>query len=97
MEEDVYIIPHNYTDNGKILGMFEKESAYLAIAWVVPMTLLEFNFLPFSVDIKIFVLILGVIPPAIFALIGIGGETLISFVKCVHRFYSRARIYFYMK
>lgn len=50
-EEDTYIIPHNYSDNGKILGIVEKQSLYLAAAWFSPISFLNFKLLPFSIDI----------------------------------------------
>ena len=54
-EETTYIIPHNYSENGKILGIVEKQSLYVAAAWFVPVTFLNFRFLPFSTDVRIFV------------------------------------------
>lgn len=91
--EDKYIIPHNYTDNGKILGIVEKQSLYLAAIWFVPMTFLNFRFLPFGIDISIYVEILLVIPPTIFAIVGIGGETLIDFICSVYSYYKKAKLY----
>ncbi|OGO79662.1 MAG: hypothetical protein A2Y21_01270 [Clostridiales bacterium GWC2_40_7] len=96
-DEDTYIIPHNYSDNGKILGIVEKQSLYFAAAWFVPMTFLNFKFLPFSVDVKIFVLILLILPPTLFILIGVGGDTLLDFLRYVYSFYKNARIYHYEK
>ena len=95
--EDIYIIPHNYTDNGKILGIFEKQSFFLAFIWFALFTFLNFKFLPFSVDIKIFAEILVVIPPSLFILIGVGGDTLLDFLHYVVLFYQRARIYCFEK
>lgn len=96
-DEDTYIIPHNYSDNGKILGIVEKQSLYTATAWFIPVSFLNFRFLPFSVDVKIFVEILLVIPPTLFILIGVGGDTLIDFIRYVYRYYTRARVYLYEK
>ena len=96
-DEDTYIIPHNYSDNGKILGIVEKQSLYVAASWFVPMTSLNIKFLPFSVDVKIFVLILLILPPTLFILIGVGGDTLLDFLRYVYSFYKNARIYHYEK
>ena len=96
-DEDSYVIPHNYSDNGKILGIVEKQSLYVAAAWFVPMTFLNFRYLPFSIDVKIFVEILAVIPPTLFILIGVGGDTLLDFIRCIYRFYTRAKVYYYEK
>lgn len=91
--DDKYIIPHNYTDNGKILGIVEKQSLYLAASWFIPMTFLNFRILPFSVDIKIFFQILLITPPTIIALVGIGGDTLFDFLKYIIWFYRNAKVY----
>ena len=96
-DEDTYIIPHNYCDNGKILGIVEKQSLYTAAAWFAPVSFLNFRFLQFSVDVRIFVEIIFVIPPTLFILIGVGGDTLIDFIKYVYRYYSRGKIYLYEK
>lgn len=94
-DEDIYIIPHNYCDNGKILGLVEKQSLYIAAAWLVPMTFLNFKFLPLTTDVKIFILILLILPPTLFILIGVGGDTLPDFIKYVYQFYKRAKIYYF--
>ena len=96
-DEDTYIIPHNYSDNGKILGIVEKQSLYTAAVWFIPLSFLNFRFLPFSVDVKIFVLILVIIPPTLFILIGVGGDTLLDFIRYVYRYYTRAKVYHYEK
>lgn len=96
-DEDTYIIPHNYVDNGKILGIVEKQSLYVAAAWFLPMTFLNFRFLPFSIDIKLFAQILLIIPPTLFILIGVGGDTLLDFAQYVYSFYTRAKVYHYEK
>lgn len=96
-DEDTYIIPHNYSDNGKILGIVEKQSLYTAAAWFIPLTFLNFRFLPFSIDVKIFVLILVIIPPTLFILIGVGGDTLLDFIRYVYRYHTRAKVYHYEK
>lgn len=96
-EEDTYIIPHNYSDNGKILGIVEKQSLYLAAAWFLPVSFLNFKLLPFSIDVQLFIEILLVIPPTLFILIGVGGDTLLDFVRYVYQFYTRAKVFYYEK
>lgn len=96
-EEDTYIIPHNYSDNGKILGIVEKHSLYLAATWFLPVSFLNFKLMPFSIDIQLFMEILLVIPPTLFILIGVGGDTLLDFIRYLFRFYTRAKVYHYEK
>ena len=95
--EETYIIPHNYTDNGKILGLIEKESLITAAVWCIPMTYITFKFSPLSFDYNIFIFMFLVVPPTIFALVGIGSETLVDFVKFIFRFMKRSKVYTYEK
>ena len=95
--EDVYIIPHNYTDNGKVLGIIEKQSFITAAVWFGPLTYLDFAVLPASMDVKLYILILLICPPTAFALVGIGSEPLHRFVKYIYDFYKKAKYYPYEK
>jgi hypothetical protein len=96
-EEETYIIHHNYTDNGKILGTFEKKSVITAIAWVVLLSFVNFWLLPIPFDAKLYVLIILIIPPAVFLLLGVDGEPLVDFLVDVAKFYKNAKVYFYEK
>lgn len=95
--EETYIIPHNYKENGKILGMIEKESLVTAAVWFIPMTYIIFKFLPLAIDYKIFAFMIVVVPPTFFALVGIGSETLVDFAKFILRFMKRSKVYTYEK
>lgn len=90
-----YIIPHNFSDNGKVLGFIEKESTVSALVWFIPLTFLDFRFLPFSLDARIFLFILIICPPTLLLLVGIGGETCIDFVRFAFRFLKRRKTYIY--
>lgn len=96
-DEDTYIIPHNYSDNGKILGIIEKQSLFVAACWFIPITFLNFKVLPMSIDFKIFIEIIIVLPPTLLILAGIGGETLLDFLKYILRFYKNSHKYYYEK
>lgn len=96
-KEDMYIIPHNYIDGGKILGFIERESLIAALVWFIPLTFLNFRFLPVSVDIRIFVFILLICPPTIILLTGLGGETVLDFLRYYRRFLGSRRVYLYEK
>lgn len=93
--ENIYIIPHNFTENGKILGFIEKESAVSALVWFVPVTFLNFKLLPFSLDVRIFTFIILVCPPALLLLFGIGSETFVNFVRFSFRFLKWRKVYLY--
>jgi|SRR3989339_2195371 len=96
-QEEIYIIPHNYRDSGKILGIIEKQSLFVAALWLIPVSYLNFYLLPFSVDIKIFIQIIVVMPPTAIILTGLGGDTVLNFLRDVNRFYNNAKIYYFKK
>lgn len=96
-DEDLYIIPHNYSDNGKILDIIEKQSLYTSAAWFIPVTFANFKFLHTSIDMKLFIQIIVVVPPTLFILIGVGGDTFLDFLQYVYRYYMRSKLYFYSK
>ncbi|MEM1724157.1 MAG: hypothetical protein QXW71_00050 [Thermoplasmata archaeon] len=97
-KEDMYIIPHNYTDNGKILGIIEKQSIYAALIFFVPACVFNFKLLSFlSLDLRLFTFILFILPITSIILVGIGGDTFIDFAKYVYNFYKRAGIFFFEK
>lgn len=96
-KEELYIIPHNYVDGGKILGSIERESLIAALVWLVPLTFLNFRFFPVSVDIRIFIFIILICPPTIILLTGLGGETVLDFLRYYRRFLSNRKVYLYEK
>lgn len=78
-ENDIYIIPSNFIDTGTIFGGTLKlrntiEALILSLTIGIP----EF-YLPVDLTTKIIIACLTVLPLALFALIGIGGESLSSF------------------
>lgn len=79
-ENDIYIIPPNFIDTGTIFGGTIKlrnaiEALILALLIGVPV----FH-LPVTLTTKIIIACLTVLPAGLFAIIGIGGESLSSFV-----------------
>lgn len=93
--QDIYIIPHNYKDNGKILGIIELQSLYAALIWFIPLTYLNFWLMPFGLNTKVFVFIIFILPPTLLILVGVGNDTLPNYLKYIYNFYKNARIYKY--
>jgi len=61
-----YLIPHNYTDNGRIFSMIEKDAAVKALLWLIPAFLITF-FIPLSITLKFtFFIIFGTGPVMVF-------------------------------
>ena len=92
-DHDTYIIPPNFVDTGTFFGgMFKArnviEAGILAAVIGIPV----FAFLPFGLTAKIIVLCLTALPLALFALIGISGESLSSFLVIFIKFLKNRRV-----
>jgi len=92
-ENDTYIIPPNFVDTGTFFGgMFKArnviEAGVLAAAAGIPVCV----FLPLGLTAKIIVLCLTALPLALFALIGISGESLSSFLVIFLKYLKNRRV-----
>lgn len=92
-DHDTYIIPPNFVDTGTFFGgMFRArnviEAGILAAVTGVPV----FLFLPFGLTARIIVLCLTTLPLVLFALIGISGESLSSFLVIFLKYLKNRRI-----
>lgn len=79
-ETDIYVIPPNFIETGTIFGgtiKFRNAMEALAIALIIGIP--EFK-LPVTLTTRIIIACLTVLPLALFAIIGINGESLSSFV-----------------
>jgi len=65
-----YLIPHNYTDNGRIFNMIEKDVAIKALLFLVPVCILVF-FLPLSLTLRFIILIVFGVGPAMVFIVGL--------------------------
>ena len=90
-ELDVYVIPPNFIEGGKVLGgMFKMRNAIEAGILAGGCALFVFK-LPLSLTGKIIVLCLTSLPLAIFGLIGVDGESLSQFIISVFKFLKNRR------
>ena len=92
-ENDTYIIPPNFVDTGTFFGgMFKArnviEAGILSAAVGIPICV----FLPLGLTAKIIVLCLTALPIALFALIGISGESLFSFLVIFVKYLKNRRV-----
>lgn len=79
-ENDIYIIPPNFIDTGTVFGgAIKLRNAAEALAVSLLIGLPVFH-LPVTLTTKIIIACLTVLPAALFAIIGINGESLTSFV-----------------
>ncbi len=93
-ELDVYVIPPNFIEGGKLFGgMFKMRNAIEAGILAGGCALLVFKF-PLSLTGKIIVLCLTSLPLAIFGLLGVDGESLSQYIVSVIKFLrNRRRLY----
>lgn len=80
MNYESYHIPANFTDAGKLMGMFPIRNTIEALLFSIPVIYLCLVFLPFEITTKIIVTMVFVIPTGGFALVGINDDCLTRFL-----------------
>ena len=92
-DHDTYIIPPNFVDTGTFFGgMFRARNVIEAGILAAVTGLPVFLFLPFGLTARIIVLCLTTLPLVLFALIGISGESLSSFLVIFLKYMKNRRI-----
>lgn len=92
MNNDNYHLPANFTDAGKLMGMFPIRNAIEALLISAPVIYLCLAFLPFEITTKIIIIMVLVIPTGGFALIGINDDCLTRFLAAWWRWRVSRRI-----
>lgn len=95
MEEITVVIPVNFTDAGRLFGLFEIRNAVEAVLICVPLAALLMRILPFGLLWRIGIVSAVTVITGGFALIGIGDMSLIEFLKQYIRFKRQAKILTY--
>ena len=89
---NVYTIPPNYTDSGKLLGgMLETRNTIEAVFLLLLVGYPELMWMHLPVTAKVVVMIMTLLPMGVFALMGIGGDSLLQYVTHMIRFWHRRR------
>ena len=79
--DNVFSIPANYTDSGKILGgMLEPRNAIEAVILLVIVGYPELMWIPMPSTIRIVVMTVTLIPLAVVAMMGIDGDSLFQYL-----------------
>ena len=86
-----YLIPHNFTNNGRVFNMFHKRDLIKALLWFIPVTALLFH-LPVRLNTKLFCEIIFVFPPVIAILAGYA-----NWIYHIVRFMQNRRVYYHVK
>ena len=76
MNYEIYYIPTNFTDAGKVFGLFEIRNLVEAVMMSLPILYLCIDILPQALTPKIIITMSLVVPIAGFGLIGISGDSL---------------------
>lgn len=89
---NVYTIPANYTDSGRLLGgMLEVRNTIEAVFLILLIGYPELMWLPFSPIVKMIFMTVTLLPLAVIALIGIGGDSLMQYFYNMCMFWIRRR------
>ena len=76
MSNETYYIPTNFTDAGRVMGLFEIRNLIEAVVLTLPILYLCLAFVPLSMTPKIIVTLTVLVPVGGFGLIGINGDSL---------------------
>ncbi len=76
MNYEVYHIPTNFTDAGRVMGLFEIRNLVETVILTLPILYLCIVFLPLSLTPKIIVTLVIVVPLGGFGLVGISNDSL---------------------
>ena len=91
-ENDIYIIPPNFIDTGTLFGGTMKlRNAVEALVLVIVIGVPVFH-IPVSLTTKIIIACVTVLPAALFAIIGMDGESLSSFVLNFFSYMKNKRV-----
>ncbi len=76
MNYEIYHIPTNFTDAGRVMGLFEIRNLVEAVILTLPVLYLCIVFLPLSLTPKIIVTLVIVVPLGGFGLVGVSDDSL---------------------
>ena len=95
MEPQTANIPTNFTESGKIFGLFEIRNTVEALILTAPVAFLFFKLLPFGLTAKIITSAVLIVPIAGFSLIGIQDYSLTTFLRIYLKWRKSRRILTY--
>ena len=89
---NVYAIPANYTDSGKLLGgMVETRNAVEAVFLIILVGYPERMWIPMSTTLRIVVMTVTLIPLGVLAVMGIDGDSLLQYLGHMLSFWKNRR------
>ena len=89
---NVYSIPANYTDSGKLLGgMVETRNAIEAVFLIGLVGYPELMWIPVTATIKIVIMTVTLLPLGVVAVMGIDGDSLLQYLGHMIAFWRNKR------
>lgn len=89
---NVYAIPANYTDSGKIFGgMLEPRNAVETVILMIALGYPELVLIPMPGTIRIVVMTVTLLPLAVLSMMGIDGNSLFQYAGHMLRFFAGRR------
>jgi len=89
---NVYTIPANYTDSGRLLGgMLEVRNTIEAVILILLIGYPQLMWMPGSAITKMIIMTVTLLPLGVIALIGIGGDSLMQYFFNMCMFWFRRR------
>ena len=86
--ENIYAIPANYTDSGKILGgMLEARNAAETIILLIAVGYPELILIPMPGTVRIVVMTITLLPLSVLSLMGIDGDSLFMYIGHIIRYF----------
>ena len=82
MNRETYYIPTNFTDAGRVMGLFELRNLVEAVLLAIPVLYLCIVLITLPLSAKVTVTLILVIPLGGFALIGINDDSLSRWLMC---------------
>jgi hypothetical protein len=95
MDAETYYIPANYTDAGKLFGLFEIRNAIEAALLGVPILAACAAWLPLNFTWKVVVTLFLLVPVVGFALIGLKDDSLTRYLRIWWVWRRRRRVMTY--
>ena len=92
---ETYYIPTNFTDAGRVMGLFEIRNMVEAVLLTLPTLYLCIILLPLSLTPKIMVTLTVIVPVGGFGLIGISDDSLTRWLGCWWCWRKSRRLIFY--
>jgi len=95
VDYESYYIPANYTDAGKLFGLFEIRNAIEAVLLGLPVLAMCAAWIPFEITWKITATLFVLVPTVGFALIGLKDDSLTRYLRIWWSWRRRRRVMTY--